>query len=39
MVFYYLDTLKKPSKKKEKKIKKRIVDVLQQAIYRRKRSE
>ena len=31
MVIYSLDALKKPSKKKETKIKNKIVEVLQQA--------
>ena len=37
MVFCSLDPLKKFSKKKETRIKKKIVEVLQQASYRRKR--
>ena len=39
MVICYLDTLKKSSKKKETRIKKEIVEVLQQASYRRERTE
>ena len=38
MVICSLDALKKSSKKKETRIKKEIVEVLQQASYRRKRS-
>ena len=38
MIICYLDALKKSSKKKETRIKKEVVDVLQQASYRRKRS-
>ena len=38
MVICSLDALKKSSKKKETKIKKEIVEVLQQASYRRKRT-
>ena len=38
MVICSLDALKKSSKKKEARIKKEIVEVLQQASYRRKRS-
>ena len=34
MVIYSLDALKKSSKKKEMKIKKKIVEVLQQPSYR-----
>ena len=34
-----LDALKMSSSKKEARINKEIVEVLQQAIYRRKRSE
>ena len=37
MVIYSLDALKKASKKKETRIKKEIVEMLQQASYRRKR--
>ena len=37
MVICSLDPLKKSSKKKEKRIKKEIVEVLQQASYPRKR--
>ena len=37
MVICSLDSLKKSSKKKEKRIKKEIVEVLQQASYPRKR--
>ena len=36
MVIWSLDALKKSSKKKEARIKKEIVKVLQQASYRRK---
>ena len=36
MVFCSVDASKKSSKKKEARIKKEIVDVLQQASYRRK---
>ena len=36
MVICSLDALKKSSKKKETRIKKEIVEVLQQANYRRK---
>ena len=36
MVTCSLDALKKSSKKKESGIKKKIVEVLQQASYRRK---
>ena len=39
MVTCSLDALKKSSKKKEARIKKEIVEVLQQASYRRKRSD
>ena len=39
MVVCSLDPLKKYSKKKEKRIKKEIVKVLQQASNHRKRSE
>ena len=38
MVIYSLDALKKSSKKKETRIKKEILEVLQQASYRRKRT-
>ena len=38
MVICFLDALKKSSKKKETRIKKEMFEVLQQAIYRRKRS-
>ena len=38
MVIYSLDALQKSSKKKETRIKKEIVEVLQQASYRRKRT-
>ena len=38
MVIYSLDALQKSSKKKETRIKKEIVEVLQQASYRRKRA-
>ena len=38
MVICSLDALKKSSKKKETRIKKEVVDVLQQASYRRKRT-
>ena len=38
MVISSLDVLKKSSKKKEKRIKKEIVELLQQASYHRKRS-
>ena len=38
MVICSLDALKKYSKKKETRIKKETVEVLQQASYRRKRS-
>ena len=38
MVICSLDTLKESSKKKETKIKKEIVEVLQQASYRKKRT-
>ena len=38
MVIYSLDASKKSSKKKEIRIKKEIVEVLQQASYCRKRS-
>ena len=38
MVICSLDALKKSPKKKETKIKKEIVEVLQQASYRRKRT-
>ena len=37
IVFCYLDALKTASKKKETRIKMEIVEVLQQASYRRKR--
>ena len=37
MVICSLDALKKSSKRKETRIKKEIVEVLQQASYRRKR--
>ena len=37
MVICSLDALKESLKKKEARIKKEIVDVLQQAAYRRKR--
>ena len=39
MVICYLDALKKSSKTIETKIKREIVEELQQAIYRRKRTE
>ena len=39
MVICYLDALKKSSKKKETRIKKEIVEVLQQASYRRRKTE
>ena len=35
-MFYLIDALKKSSKKKETRIKKEIVEVLQEASYRRK---
>ena len=38
MVICTLDALERYSKKKETRIKKEIVEVLQQASYRRKRS-
>ena len=38
MVIDSLDAFKKSSKKKGKRIKKEIVEVLQEASYRRKRS-
>ena len=38
MVICNLDVLKKSSKKKETRIKKEIVEVLQQGSYRRKRT-
>ena len=38
MVICSLDALQKSSKKKETRIKKKIVEVLQQATYSRKRS-
>ena len=38
MVICSLDTLKESSKKNETKIKKEIVEVLQQASYRKKRT-
>ena len=38
LIYGYVDALKESSKKKETRIKKEIVDVLQQATYRRKRS-
>ena len=38
MVICSLDALKKSSKKKETRIKKEIVEVLQQTLYRRKRA-
>ena len=38
MVICSLDALKKSSKQKETRIKKEIVEVLQQASYRRKRT-
>ena len=38
MAFCYLDALKMSSKKMETKIKKEMVEVLQQASYRRKRT-
>ena len=38
MVTCSLDTLKESSKKKETRIKKKIVKVLQQASYRKKRT-
>ena len=38
MVVYSLDALKKSWKKKETRIKKEIVEVLQQASYHKKRS-
>ena len=37
--FFSLDAVKKSSKKKEARIQKEIVEVLQQASYRRKRSD
>ena len=36
MVIYSLDALKKSSKKKETRIKKEIVELLQQPSYRQK---
>ena len=39
MLFCSLDALKKSSKKKEARIQREIVEVLQQASYRRKRSD
>ena len=36
MVIYFLDVLKNSSKRKERRIKKEIVEVLQQTIYSRK---
>ena len=39
MVICSLDALKESSKKKETKIKKEIVEVLQQASYRKNRTE
>ena len=38
MVIYSLGALKQPSKKEETKIKKEIVEMLQQARYRKKRT-
>ena len=38
MVICSLDALKKSSKKKQTRIKKEIVDMLQQASYRRRRT-
>ena len=38
MVIFSLDALKKSSKKKKTRIKKEIVEVLQQASYHSKRS-
>ena len=38
MVIFSLEALKKFSKKKETRIKKEIVEVIQEARYRRKRS-
>ena len=38
MIICSLDDLRKSSKKKETRIKKEIVEVLQQASYRRKRT-
>ena len=38
MVICSLDALKKSSKKKQTRIKKEIVDMLQQASYRRRRA-
>ena len=38
MIICSLDALKKSSKKKETRIKKEIVDVLQQGSYGRKRT-
>ena len=38
MVICSLDALKKSSKKEETRIKKEIVEVLQQALYRRERT-
>ena len=39
MVICSLDALKESSKKKETKIKKQIAEVLQQASYRKNRTE
>ena len=39
MVICFLDSLKKSSKKKETGIEKKIVEVFQQATYRRERKE
>ena len=39
MVICFLDALKKSSKKEETRIKKEIVEVLQQASYHRKRTK
>ena len=39
MVTCSLDTLKESSKKTETKMKKEIVELLQQASYRKKRAE
>ena len=38
MVIYFLDALKKSWKKKETRIKKEMVEVLEQPIYRKKRT-
>ena len=38
MVIYSLDSMKKPSKKKETGIEKKMVDVLQQATDHKKRT-